>query len=94
LVVLVVVLVDFSIPGLVASMVVVDVEVLESVVVLLATGGGVVVLGTTTVVSLDAVVGAGVVVEVVVVRSQAASVAPRVRAATRGSSFMCSPYGS
>jgi hypothetical protein len=55
-------------------------------------GGGVVVLGTTTVVSFDAVVvGAGVVVEVVVVRSQAVSVAPRARAATRGISFMFSP---
>jgi hypothetical protein len=64
------------------------------VVVLLATGGGVVVLGTTTVVSFEAVVGAGVVVEVVVVRSHAASDTPNVRAATRGISFMCSPYGS
>jgi hypothetical protein len=61
---------------------------------LLATGGGVVVLGTTTVVSFDAVVGAGVVVEVVVVRSHAARDAPRVRAATRGISFMCSPVES
>jgi hypothetical protein len=68
--------------------------VLSGVVVLLATGGGVVVLGTTTVVSfvVDAV-GAGVVVEVVVVRSHAASDTPRVRAATRGISFMISPYG-
>jgi hypothetical protein len=56
-----------------------------------ATGGGVVVLGTTTVVSFEAD-GDGVVVEVVVVRSHAASDAPRVRAATRGSSFMFSPY--
>jgi hypothetical protein len=64
------------------------------VVVLLATGGGVVVLGTTTVVSFDAVVGDGVVVDVVVVRSHAASDTPRVSAATRGISFMCSPYGS
>jgi hypothetical protein len=57
-----------------------------------AAGGGVVVLGTTTVVSFDAVVvGAGVVVEVVVWRSHAARDTPRVRAATRGISFMCSP---
>jgi hypothetical protein len=64
-------------------------------VLLLATGGGVVVLGTTTVVSFvfDAE-GDGVVVEVVVVRSHAASETPRVSAATRGISFMCSPYGS
>jgi hypothetical protein len=96
LVVVVVVLVDFSMPGLDGSIVVVEDVVVLSVVVLLATGGGVVVLGTTTVVSLvvDAVVGAGVVVEVVVVRSHAASDAPMVRAATRGSSFMFSPYGS
>jgi hypothetical protein len=97
LVVVLVVVVDFSTPtpGLVVSIEVVELDVVLSVVVeLLATGGGVVVLGTTTVVSFEAVVGAGVVVEVVVVRSHAASVAPRVRAATRGSSFMCSPYGS
>jgi hypothetical protein len=96
LVVVVVEVVDFSMPGLLGSRVVVELDVVESVVVLLlATGGGVVVLGTTTVVSLDAVVvGAGVVVEVVVVRSHAASDAPMVRAATRGSSFMFSPYGS
>jgi hypothetical protein len=61
------------------------------VVVLLATGGGVAVPGTTMVVSLESAVGAGVVVEVVEVRSHAASDAPRVRAATRGISFMCSP---
>jgi hypothetical protein len=61
------------------------------VVELLATGGGVV----TTVVSLSLEAdGAGVVVEVVVVRSHAASDKPSARAATRGISFMCSPYGS
>ena len=64
-------------------------------VLLLATGGGVVLGVVTTVVSfvLEAD-GEGVVVEVVVVRSHAASDTPRVRAATRGISFMCSPYGS
>ena len=63
-------------------------------VLLLATRGGVVVLGTTTVVSfVFEADGDGVVVEVVVVRSHAASDTPRVRAATRGISFMCSPCG-
>jgi hypothetical protein len=67
-----------------------------TVVVELEAGGGVVVLGTTTVVSRDAVVAGTslvVVVEVVVERSHAVSaVAPRARAATRGISFMCSPW--
>jgi hypothetical protein len=89
-VVVVVVLVDFSIAGLVVSIVVVEDVVVLSVVVLLATGGGVV----TTVVDSFEVVGAGTVEVVVVVRSHAASEAPRVRAATRAMSFMCSPYGS
>jgi hypothetical protein len=65
-----------------------DDELLSGVV-----AGGVVALGVTTVVSREAV-GPGVVVEVVVVRSHAASDTPRVRAATRGISFMCSPDGS
>jgi hypothetical protein len=62
------------------------------VVELVATGGGVVVLGVTTVVESREADGDGVVVEVVVVRSHAARVAPKVRAATRGISFICSPW--
>jgi hypothetical protein len=93
--VVVVTLVDFS--GAAGGLTVTEVDdVVLSVggvvvvVLLLATGGGVVVLGTTTVVSFDAV-GDGVVVDVVVVRSHAARDTPRVRAATRGISFMFSP---
>jgi hypothetical protein len=87
----VVVLMLAVVSGLGASTATVVDEVVDS---FDATGGGVVVLGTTTVVSFDAVVGAGVVVEVVVVRSHAARDTPRVRAATRGISFMCSPVES
>jgi hypothetical protein len=89
-VVVTVALVSFLLPGEFTSTVVDEVVVLSGV-VLVATGGGVVVLGTTTVVDSFAT-GAGVVVDVVVVRSHAARVAPRVRAATRGISFICSPW--
>jgi hypothetical protein len=86
-------LADGSVAGCVT---VTDVDVLSAGgVVLLAIGAGVMVLGVvTTVVESRAAVGSGTVVEVVVVRSQAASETPSARAATRGISFMCSPYGS